>query len=74
MSNSAIDKYGWQAVPVDLKTLLSQSQFTGPAKPISVSSIQLPDSALAQAVHEYAQTELPIETFNHSMRVFYYGP
>lgn len=74
MSNPAIEKYGWEAVPVNLKTLLSQSQASAsPAKPVAVSSISLPDSPLAKAVHEYAQNELPIETFNHSMRVFYYG-
>jgi cyanamide hydratase len=74
MSNPAIEKYGWQAVPINLKTLLSQSQASSnPAKPVSVSSVSLPDSPLAKAVHEYAQKELPIETFNHSMRVFYYG-
>ena len=28
---------------------------------------------LGCAVHEYAQKELAIETFNHSMRVFHYG-
>jgi cyanamide hydratase len=74
MVNSGIEKFGWTAVPVDLKTLLSQSQASSsPAKPITVSSVRLPDSALAKAVHEYAQKELPVETFNHSMRVFYYG-
>jgi len=74
MINPAIEKYGWNPVPVHLKTLLSQSRASsGPAKLVSVSSTSLPDSALAKAVHEYAQKELPIETFNHSMRVFYYG-
>jgi hypothetical protein len=24
-------------------------------------------------VHEYVKKELPLETFNHSMRVYYYG-
>jgi cyanamide hydratase len=71
--NPAIEKYGWTAVPVNLKTLVSQSQSSGPATPVSVSSIQLPSSPLAKAVHQYAQKELPVETFNHSMRVFYYG-
>ncbi|KAG0649570.1 Urea hydro-lyase [Hyphodiscus hymeniophilus] len=74
MSNPAIEEYGWTAVPVDLQTLLSQSPTaSAPAKPISVSSIVLPSSELAVAVQQYAKKELPIETFNHSMRVFYYG-
>lgn len=71
--NPAIEKYGWTAVPRDLSTLLSQSQASGTAKPISVSSIILPSTPLAKAVFEYAKKELPIEAFNHSMRVYYYG-
>lgn len=74
MSNPAVEKYGWTAVPVDLKTLLSQvDAFSKPAAPVSVSSIPLPDSSLAKEVHKYAQKELPVETFHHSMRVYYYG-
>jgi len=73
MSNPAIETYGWTAVPRKVETLLRQSQISGPAKPMSVSSVKLPDSPLVKAVHEYAKKELPIETFNHSMRVFYYG-
>ncbi len=73
MANSAIEKYGWTAVPRKVEDLLQQSQASGPAKPISFSSIKLPDSALVKAVQEYAKKELAIETFNHSMRVYYYG-
>jgi cyanamide hydratase len=73
MSNPAVEKYGWIAVPRKVELLLQQSEASGPAKPISVSSIQVPDSALVKAVHEYTKKELAIETFNHSMRVYYYG-
>jgi hypothetical protein len=74
MANPAVEKYGWTAVPRDVGTLLQQSQASsGPAKYIAASSIKLPDSPLVQAVHEYAKKELPLETFNHSMRVYYYG-
>jgi len=77
MSNPAIDAYGWTAVPRKQETLLafagSKASSAGPPKPISVSSIQVPSSSLAKQVHEYAQKELSIQTFNHSMRVYYYG-
>lgn len=73
MSNPAIEKYGWTAVPRKVEDLLKLSEATGPAKPVSVSSIQLPDSPLVQAVHSFAKKELDIEPFNHSMRVYYYG-
>ncbi|KAF8858128.1 cyanamide hydratase [Acephala macrosclerotiorum] len=69
-----ITKYGWDAVPRKVEILLSQSTTSSNApKPVSVSQIPLPDSPLVQAVQKYAKTELPIETYNHSMRVFYYG-
>jgi cyanamide hydratase len=74
MANPAIEKYGWTAVSRDVGTLLQQSQTSsGPAKYIAASSIKLPDSPLVKVVHEYAKKELPLETFNHSMRVYYYG-
>jgi len=71
----AIEKYGWTAVPRKVETLLQESHVSsaGLAKPIAVSSIKIPDSPLAIAVHKYAKKELPTETFHHSMRVFYYG-
>ena len=73
MSNPGIEKYGWTAVPRKVSDLLQQSQASSPAPPVAVSSIPLPSSPLSTAVHDYAQLELPVETFNHSMRVFYYG-
>jgi cyanamide hydratase len=73
MSNPAIEKYGWTAVPRKVSTLLEQSEASGDAPAILVSSIPLPSSSLSNAVREHAQRELPVETFNHSMRVFYYG-
>jgi cyanamide hydratase len=72
--NPAVEAYGWDAVPRKVETLLSESTASSsPAKPIAVSSIKVPDSELAVKVKEYAQKELPVETFHHSMRVYYYG-
>ncbi|KAL2067105.1 hypothetical protein VTL71DRAFT_1529 [Oculimacula yallundae] len=73
MSNPAIEEFGWTAVPRKLSILLEQSLASSAAKPISVASISLPDSPLAKEVHKYAKNELATETYNHSMRVFYYG-
>lgn len=73
MANQAIVSYGWTAVPRDIEALLSQSTASGEAKPISASSIKVPDTPLSKAVYEYAKKELAIEPFNHSMRVYYYG-
>ncbi|CZR60799.1 related to M.verrucaria cyanamide hydratase [Phialocephala subalpina] len=72
--STAITKYGWDAAPRKVENLLSQSQAPSkPPKSFSVSEIPLPESPLVQAVQKYAKTELSTETYNHSMRVFYYG-
>jgi len=74
MSNP-VEAYGWTAVPRKISTLLANSaaSSSSPAEPLSISALPLPDSPLAKAVHQYAQSELQVETFNHSMRVYYYG-
>jgi cyanamide hydratase len=73
-NNPAIKAYGWEAVPRDIPTLLSKlSEAKGNAPTFSVSSIPIPDTKLAKAVHEYAEKELGKQTFNHSLRVWYYG-
>ncbi|TVY43193.1 Cyanamide hydratase, partial [Lachnellula subtilissima] len=73
--NPSIAAYGFTAVPRSVTALLSLSTASAdsPAVPITISSIPIPPSPLASKVQEYAQKELAVETFNHSMRVYYYG-
>ena len=66
------DLYGWEARPRDVSILLNGKNNRDP-KPQTVASFKLPNSALAKSVLEYAKKELSTETFNHSMRVYYYG-
>jgi cyanamide hydratase len=66
------DANGWTAVPRSLDQLLQHSK-TGNTKPYSVDEIPLPSSPVAKQAMEYAKQHLPVPTFNHSMRVFYYG-
>lgn len=40
---------------------------------IKVSEITLLDTDVARKTYQYAKEELPEKTFNHSMRVYYYG-
>lgn len=71
--SEAIKLYGWEAKPRDPAVFLEgKKNFKDPV-PQTVESIKLPDSPIAKAVLEYARKELNAETFNHSMRVFYYG-
>jgi hypothetical protein len=71
----AIKLYGWNALPVDpkLKTWLGDEKFVNKPVPQLCSQVQLPDTNVIKASLEYAKAELPRQTFNHSMRVFYYG-
>ncbi|KAL8962143.1 MAG: hypothetical protein Q9193_001410 [Seirophora villosa] len=72
MSN-AIDMYGWAAQPRDVSVLLDGKKNNDEPKPQTVAGTSLPDTPLATSVLEYARKQLPTETFNHSMRVYYYG-
>lgn len=65
--------HGWTALPRDTSLLLNGRKNVRGPEPVTVNSVPLPDTPLAKKVLEYAQKELREETFNHSMRVFYYG-
>jgi len=64
-----VEEYGWGAVPINPKEFAPTKNPT----PQLVKDISLPETQVAKAALEYAKTELPAHTFNHSMRVFYYG-
>lgn len=68
-----VKAYGWTAVPRKVGVLLSTRIEVKAPSPVLVSTVSLPDSLLAKAVHSYAEKELPSETFNHSMRAYFYG-
>lgn len=71
--STTIDSYGWTAQPRNVSQLLHGQKANRPPKPQAVESTDLPDTPLAKSVIEYAKKELSAETFNHSMRVYYYG-
>lgn len=60
-------------MPRKVESLLASRTDVQPPAPVDINDVSLPDSPLAKAVHEYAKKELVPETFNHSMRVYYYG-
>lgn len=63
---------GWTAVPRLQSKVLAALESSGPAKGL-VQDFKFPQSQVAKATLEYAQRELPEKTFNHSVRVYYYG-
>jgi cyanamide hydratase len=64
--------HGWTAVPRSIDALLAGINKSN-TKPFKVSDIVVPQSEAAQKTMAYAKEHLPEPTFNHSMRVFYYG-
>ncbi|TGO80337.1 hypothetical protein BELL_0009g00230 [Botrytis elliptica] len=70
----AIESYGWTSVPASLSKLIQSSpSASNPASALQLSDLPFPTSSLVKSVQEYARSELPQETFHHSMRVYHYG-
>lgn len=68
-----IAEYGWTSLPCDPAKWGGNKKYNKEPVPQLCSSISLPDTALVKAAMEHVKQELPEHTFNHSMRVFYYG-
>lgn len=65
---------GWTAVVRDPKVLLSGDSYINKPSPLLVKDIPFPsDDDLVAKVQEYAKAKLTPQTYNHSMRVFYFG-
>ncbi|KAF1993132.1 cyanamide hydratase [Amniculicola lignicola CBS 123094] len=70
--NQELVRDGWTAVPRSQAKMLANVDKNRPAK-IAVNQIKLPDTEVVKKTYEYAKRELPMQTFNHSLRVYYYG-
>src|SRR6476620_5602099 len=70
--NRELAAHGWSAVPRSQAKLIADLENPKPAN-IVVDDIKVPESDVAKKTYEYAKKELPEKTFNHSMRVYYYG-
>ncbi|KAI1080730.1 hypothetical protein F5B20DRAFT_589109 [Whalleya microplaca] len=69
-----IAKYGWTAVPRDVDAILNGRPYIHEPSPLRVDDIPFPsDDPVVAKVQEYAKTHLPAPTYNHSMRVYYWG-
>lgn len=66
--------HGWTAVPVDAGQLFDGKTYKNTPTPLKVDCIEFPsDDPIVVKAQEYAKDKLPPKTFNHSMRVYYYG-
>lgn len=68
-----IAQNGWSSLPLDPSQLWGGKPFRNVPGPILVDDIKFPEDPIAIEVQKYAKEMLPIQTFNHSMRVFYFG-
>jgi hypothetical protein len=76
MAASEYDKglvaFGWAAVPRSHSRALYEVDKNNHAN-LDLDRVKVPDTPVAKRVLEYAESTLPERTFNHSMRVWYYG-
>ncbi|KAL6792117.1 hypothetical protein J3E68DRAFT_442782 [Trichoderma sp. SZMC 28012] len=68
-----IAQNGWSSLPLDPSQLWGGKPFRKIPGPILVDDIKFPEDPIAIEVQKYAKEMLPIQTFNHSMRVFYFA-
>lgn len=64
-------EHGFDAVPRDPEVILEGHNKASPYIPMR--DIAVPDTKVVCAVDEYVKQELSHETYNHSVRVYYYG-
>lgn len=68
-----IREHGWTPQPRDPITALRKTGGATDPAPQAISNTNFPVTPLCADIMKYAKTELPEATFNHSMRVYYYG-
>ncbi|KAL7276870.1 hypothetical protein RUND412_000110 [Rhizina undulata] len=67
-------KYGFTpAISRDITVVLKGKDYNTPPTPLLVDDIPLPSTPLSKYIADYARAALPEETFNHAMRVYYFG-
>ena len=71
--NDEIELHGWTAVPRDPKVFLSKRSKNKEPEPLLIDDLPFPIDELVTKVQEFAKSELREETYNHSMRVYYFG-
>lgn len=73
MSTKSLQEHGWGTVAQDPEVYLKGKSNIHEPSPVTVAQIGMPQTELVRKVQEYAKKELREETYNHSMRVYYYG-
>jgi cyanamide hydratase len=73
-SADEIAEHGWTAVPRGVNILFGAKPFLHEPSPIAIDEIPFPShDPIVAKVQQYAKEHLPEPTYNHSMRVCYFG-
>jgi cyanamide hydratase len=73
-TNDPIAEHGWTAVPVDAEAIFKGRPYLHKPASVLVKDTHFPsDDPIVAKVQAYAKNHLPPQTYNHSMRVFYWG-
>ncbi|KAK1834196.1 hypothetical protein QBC39DRAFT_380100 [Podospora conica] len=71
---STIPLHGWTPVPLSSSALLLSKPHLHPPTPLLTHDIPFPSSdPLVLRVQAYAKSQLPLQTYNHSMRVYHWA-
>ncbi|KAK3196420.1 hypothetical protein K4F52_000302 [Lecanicillium sp. MT-2017a] len=74
MHHNEIMLNGWTAVPLDANMLFSGKTYLNAPTALKTNDIAFPsDDAVVIKAQQYAKEKLSLETYNHSMRVYYYA-
>ena len=65
-------EFGFNPVLRSQAKILEGHQRESPYIPIG--DIEIPDTPIVRAIEKYVKAELSPETYNHSVRVYFYGP
>jgi cyanamide hydratase len=73
-SAADIARHGWTAVPVDANLIFGDKPYLHKPPPMTVDEIPFPsEDSIVTIVQRYAKEHLTEPTYNHSMRVYYFG-
>ncbi|KAK4153025.1 hypothetical protein C8A00DRAFT_44029 [Chaetomidium leptoderma] len=73
-TNDHIAEHGWTAVPVDAEAIFKGKPYLHKPTPVLAKDIHFPsDDPIVAKAQQYAKEHLPEQTYNHTMRVFYWA-
>jgi cyanamide hydratase len=71
-SADTVATHGWTAVPSDSNAILKGRPYIHKPEPLLVKDMTFPSEDVVTKVQQYAKEKLAPQTYNHSMRVFYF--